>query len=148
MWNLSPKERLHEWKSFRSKLSALSFDDAVTQTVNLWSFAPFVSHYLDHTDIKSWPTPWELVAENKFDDLAKAAGMIFTLFLTDHGKSHSFTLLEAKGKSGLDIYNLVSIDEGKYILNFAFNEVISNLPLDEIEITKQHSSDTLQLNKY
>jgi hypothetical protein len=149
MWYLKPEERLHEWRAFRKHLAGLSFDDAVKQTVNLWSYAPFVNHYLDHIEDKDWPTPWELVAENNYDDIAKAAGMLYTLFLSEHGKNHSFSLIEARGKSGLDTYNLVSIDDGKYILNFAFNEVISNLSLDkELDITKAHTAEALQLDKY
>jgi hypothetical protein len=150
MWTLRSEDRLKEWKAFRRELDALSFDEAVAKTVNLWSYAPFVLHYLDHSgEPADWPGPWELLVENKYDDMAKALGMIYTLHLTKHGKDHTFELVKAQAGSNLEGYNLVLIDQGKYVLNYAFNEVISNLQLDkDVVTTKVYSSDDLQLHKY
>lgn len=149
MWTMRSEERLHEWKSFRNQLGALPFADALKQTDHLWSFAPFVGHYLDRSTPLDWPTPWELLSDNTYDDTAKALGMLYTLYLSEHGPQHSFSLIIAESSDSLERYNLVSIDEGKYILNFAFDEVISNQQLDpELVIVKQYSADDLQLSKY
>jgi len=149
MWTLRSDDRLHEWKLFRSSLDALTFEQALQKTVSLWSFAPIVAHYLDRIDPACWPTPWELVSENNFDDIGKAVGMIYTLSLSSHRKNHSFQLLSASTNSGLENYNLVSIDEGKYILNFTFNEVISNSQIDTIlTTTKIYTELDLKLSNY
>ena len=149
MWSLRSEDRLKVWKEFRKVIGSLPFDDAVQQTVHLWSFAPFVNHYLDHSMPADWPTPWELVSDNTYDDLAKAVGMLYTLYLSDHGRNHTFKILKVKASSGLETYNLVSIDDEKYILNFTFDEVISKEQVDtEMEILQTFTDVDLQLSKY
>lgn len=149
MWNLKPADRLHEWKEFRQTISNLSFEEAILKTVNLWSYAPFVDHYLDKCSHTEWPDPWELLQDNKYDDLSKALGMLNTLFLSEHGKDHTFQIIKAYRSSQLESYNIVSIDEGKYILNYIFNEITSQESMDpNISITETFSTDDLQLTKY
>ena len=147
MWSLSTDDRLSAWKSFRREIDTLPFADAVAKTVQLWSYAPFVPHYLDTRDTRDWPTPWELIADGKFDDAAKALGMLYTLALTHHGAEHEFDIAHISSSSGMENYNLVRIDQGKYILNYAFGEVISNTQLekDSIEVLQIHSSTELPL---
>lgn len=148
MWTLRSDDRLKEWKLFRKEISDLPFDEAVIKTVNLWSYAPFVAHYLDHSEPKDWPTPWELISDNNYDDLAKALGMLYTLFLSAHGKNHTFKLLKVTAGS-LENYNIVSIDDEKYVLNYLFNEVISKKQISEdIEIVQSYSDLDLKLSKY
>jgi hypothetical protein len=149
MWNSRSEDRLREWKEFRRKIGNLPFDDAVAETVKLWSYAPFVNHHLDHSTPADWPGPWDLLAENVYDDVAKVLGMIYTLYLTDHGDKHKFSLIIAHAGSSLEQYNLAYIDDGKYILNFQFNEVISNLHFDkEVTFDKVYTDRDLQLHKY
>jgi hypothetical protein len=149
MWNMRSEDQLKEWRTFRSHIGDLSFDEAVKETVHLWSYAPFVNHYLDHMDPLTWPSPWDLLLDNRFDDTAKALGMLYTLYLSPHGKDHKFEFIIAD--STLERYNLVQIDEGKYVLNFVFNEVISKEQLEKEvapEIIKTYSETDLQLTKY
>lgn len=143
------EDRLKEWREFRSHIGTLSFDLAIKETVHLWSYAPFINHYLDHVEVQNWPTPWELLSENKYDDTAKSLGMLYTLFLSAHGKDHNFSILQARGLSGIDEYNLVSVDGGKYILNYIFDDIISKMQLEkEAQVIKQYTAIDLQLSKY
>ena len=89
------------------------------------------------------------MADNTYDDMAKALGMLYTLFLSDHGQEHTFSIARAQSNCYPEIYNLVDIDDGKYILNYVFNEVssIKNFESD-IDIVKLYTSSDLQLNKY
>ena len=149
MWTLRSEDRLKEWKDFRQKISDLSFEEALNETVKLWGSAPFVIHYLDRIELKDWPTPWELLTDNKYDDLAKSLGMLYTLFLSDHGRQHTFSIIRVQENTELEYYNLVEIDSGKYILNYSFNEVTSydHFKTDAI-LTNKYSSDDLKLYKY
>ena len=81
--------------------------------------------------------------------MAKALGMLYTLVLSEHGKEHTFSIIRAQEASSLASYNLVSIDDGKYVLNYIFNEVISTEQLSkELQINQVYTSADLQLEKY
>lgn len=149
MWNLKAEDRLHCWREFRTNIGTLPFDKAIADTIHLWSYAPFVNHHLDLSEPMDWPGPWELLTENKYDDMAKALGMLYTLCLSSHGSKHEFSIIKASASSGLENYNLVSIDDGKYILNYQFDKVISNEQLDrETNLIRLYTAEELQLSKY
>ena len=151
MWNLKPTERLHEWKEFRKKISTLDLDVAVFETCHLWSYAPYVTHYLDPDLMNEWPDPWTLVDENYYCDLAKTLGMLYTLYLCEHYNS-GITDLEIKiykNNGNQDIINTVWVNGGKYILNFKFDTVVNNNLLDEnLILTHCYNARDLQLNLY
>jgi hypothetical protein len=73
-------DRLAEWKRFRNLIqhSVNPLDDCVLY----WSKAPFVSPYIDPFEPEKWPDPWKLILDGKYDNLAIALGMLYTLQLT------------------------------------------------------------------
>ena len=107
MWNLKPDERLHEWKEFREKIGNLTVDEAIRETIHLWSYAPFVNHYLDGLAIEEWPDPWTLLHENYYCDLAKTLGMLYTLYLSTHyGKDIAQLEIQVyKNPTNGDVFN-------------------------------------------
>ena len=129
MWNLMPNERLRHWSDFRKQISQLSLVEAIDQTQHLWCYAPFVKHYLDETRVSEWPDPWELVYENYYCDLAKALGMLYTLCLSDHKDTVSMELRIYKDANA-NQYNLVWINDGLYVANYQFNEVVNKTQID------------------
>lgn len=90
MFDLFGNERLIEWKNFRTKLehSQTPFEDVL----EFWSRAPFVNPYLDPSDAKSWPDPWHLILDGKFDDLAISLGIVYTLKLTQRFMVEDFEI--------------------------------------------------------
>jgi hypothetical protein len=147
MWNLEPNERLREWKQFRERINQLTIDVAIRETVHLWSYAPYVTRYLERFNSSDWPDPWKLLYDNSYCDLAKALGMLYTLYLSDH-QDRSFTDLEIrvyKNMSDNDILNTVWVDDGKYILNFTFDTVVNKDLITENYIQLcSHSIQTLK----
>jgi hypothetical protein len=151
MWNHTPTERLHEWKEFRNKISLASVEEAVQETSHLWSYAPYVAHYLDSIELSKWPDPWMLLHENYYCDLAKSLGMLYTLYLCHHyGKEIvDLELRVYKNPINQDVYNTVWINKGKYILNFNFDTVVNKTQLEENLILKDsYSVADLQLDVY
>jgi hypothetical protein len=151
MWNLKPEERLHEWRCFRTKLGDLSVDLALKETCHLWSYAPYVTHYL-LPDLKDeWPDPWTLVHENMYCDLAKALGMLYTVYLSPH-YNHGITNPEIriyKDIENHDVYNVVWTNRGKYILNLMFDTVVNKTSITENLVLKyKYTVEDLNLNLY
>ena len=120
MFNLYGTERLTEWRKFRDNLevSGSPFQDVA----ELWSQAPFVSPYLDPKEPKTWPDPWHLVLDSRWDDLAIVLGMLYTIKLTDRFKDSLLEIKSFLAKDGRPQYLLIVNNE--HILNLEYRCVI------------------------
>ena len=146
MWNQLPSERLRFWHDFRKKISEQNFEQALKETTHLWSYAPYVAHYLTTDHIENWPGPWELVYENYYCDLAKALGIVYTLYLSSHKPNIEIKIYI--DPSTKDQYNLVFVEQGKYVLNYIHDEVVNKTQIDKaLKLKKTISSIDLGLNK-
>lgn len=112
VFDLHGTEKLTEWKKFRDglEISETPFHDLA----NLWAQAPFVNRYLQPNDPSSWPDPWKLIIDGKFDDLAIVLGMLYTLKLTDRFKD---CLCE--------IYGIIKNNEQRYVLMIDNNSILN-----------------------
>ena len=146
MWNLKPDERLREWKSFRRQLGQLSLEEACKKTAHFWSYAPYVAHYLTTDHVEEWPGPWELLYENYYCDLAKALGMLYTLYLSDHKDALEMEIRIYINPDTKQTYNLVWINQGKYVLNLEYDEVVNKHYIDQrLKLKETISIEQLKL---
>lgn len=146
MWNQLPSERLRFWHEFRKSISEKSFEQALKDTQHLWSYAPYVAHYLTTDHIEEWPGPWELIYENYYCDLAKALGIVYTIQLSGHQTKIDIRIYNDPSTS--DVYNLVFVDDGKYVLNCVHDEIVNNTQIDkQLTLKKIITSDQLGLHK-
>jgi hypothetical protein len=83
-------------------------------------------------DISNFPSPWELLYENNYCVLARALGMCYTLALVNMYDSR---IVEATDVYGEDTY-IVLVDNGKYILNYHPQSVLS-ISLNDFKIKKE-----------
>ena len=119
MWKTQYQERLADWYHLRQAASTVELP-AQLQLINTWWFrAPIVNRVVTWDNPAEWPTPWDLLVNNGYCDLARALGIVYTLLLLDR---QLYTDLEIIS-TGQD--NLVQIDSGKYILNWAPGEVLN-----------------------
>jgi hypothetical protein len=148
-WNLRVNDRLAEWKDFRHELSDLPLADALEELNQLWSTAPFVTYYLDPSEPHSWPDPWTLLAENYYCDVAKSLGIVYTIYFTSH-KSVDLEIRTYYDYKDKNRYNIVWIDQGKYILNYWPYEIVNTQQIEEqkLDLLYKYSSKDLQLDKY
>lgn len=120
VFDLHDADRLAEWKKIRDQLET---DNDPFQTVlSLWSRAPFVNSYLDANNPDQWPDPWHLILDNRYDDLALALGIMYTLKLTKRFMGEEFKIhksmqdkesfhLIVGSIAGFDIANRLLISE-------------------------------------
>lgn len=151
MWNTQSEERLHEWRLFRNNLATVSLEQALDKTAHLWSYAPYVTHYLSPDLPEEWPDPWTLVHENYYCDLAKAVGMLYTLYLCSHYKNgiDNLEIRVYKNTDTHDTANIVWVNRGKYILNLTFDTVVNKASIDENYLLKyRYSVEDLKLDLY
>ena len=146
MWNQLPGERLRHWQEFRKSISQKALSEAVFDAQHLWCYAPYMAHYLTTDHVEDWPGPWELVYENYYCDLAKALGIVYTLYLSEHRPNLEIRVYNEP--STKEQYNLVFVDEGKYVLNYIHDEVVNKTQIDpELKLIRTVSSQELGLEK-
>lgn len=138
MWNLKPEERLREWRALRHSIAADSLESALNTVSHTWSYAPYVTHYLSPDLISDWPDPWTLLHENLYCDLAKALGMLYTVYLSGHWNNtvDNLEIRIYKNTDTNDWSNVVWVNRGKYILNLMFDTVVNKNLVDENYVLK------------
>jgi len=147
MWKLDPTERLSQWRTFRKSLNVLPLETTVKAIAELWASCPFTPYYLDTEDYINWPDPWTLIEENYYCDVAKALGILYTIKLTSH-----CPVLEIRvyyDHTTNTHYNLVWVDDGKYVLNMVNGEVVNKIEIKtELELCKIYGEQELKLSSY
>lgn len=120
MFDLDQTLKLKAWKDFRQALetSITPLQDVAI----LWSKAPFVNHYLDPNSSTKWPDPWKLILDGKFDDLAIALGMCYTLTLTERFKTQQVEIHMSMSSEETQYFVVVN---NCHVLNFTYREVIN-----------------------
>ena len=115
----------------------------------MWSSAPFVTYYLDPSDPSNWPDPWTLLAENYWCEVAKSLGIIYTIYFSSH-KNVSIEYNIYYDHNDKTRYNLVQIDNGKYILNCYPFEIVNteHIETKNLHLLYSYSKDDLQLDRY
>ena len=110
-------ERLSAWRELRKKLTQA--DNPLEQVINFWSEAPLVihNHKVDPYNPKSWPTPWELIDENKYDDFTLALMIGYTLKLSDRFRDKSIEVRTMVDSAKTKLYNLVYVGND-VVLNY------------------------------
>ena len=128
MFNQPVDSRLTEWADHRRQL-----DESENPLQDVWDFwhqAPFTPHNrnIDPYYQKSWPSPWEIIAENVYDDFTKALMISWTLKLTKKFKDSSIEVRTLVDSAQTREYNLVYIDD-KWVVNYDDNGPV---PVDNV----------------
>jgi len=134
MWPESYADRLQQWNLLRDRCRDLTADQAL-QTINDWWFlAPTTTRTIIWEEHEHWPNPWQLLANDRQCDLARALGIMYTLMMLEHAEITDLTLAQT------DHDNLVLANQGKYILNWAPGQLL-NIQSQAVQIRRQiHSA--------
>lgn len=123
MFDKDIDQRLSAWAEFRKSLetSQSPFKDVV----DFWRDAPFIpyNNAVDPFFRYSWPSPWDIIVHNKYDDFTKALMIGWTLKLTDRFKSSAIELRTYVDKKNLLPYNIICVDN-QWAINYKDNEPV------------------------
>lgn len=122
MFKQNPDQRLSTWAEFRHNLD--SSINPLEEVAIFWNDAPFIPHNskIDPYYQKSWPTPWEIIVDNRYDDLTKAIMMGWTVKLTKKYQNSKVEIQTLVDRNNNLQYNIVNIDD-KWVLNYNDNNV-------------------------
>jgi hypothetical protein len=113
MWPKTFDDRLKSWNQLRNQVQFLSLEETL-ETINKWWFqTPWTPYYLHWDDQPRWPDPWQLLSDNVYCPVAKGLGILYTISMLDRADMIDAELILT------DLgHNLVSVAQGKYILNW------------------------------
>lgn len=83
-------ERINQWRQIRDDLETDA--NPYEKALSIWCRAPLVNSYMDPTCPEQWPDPWHLILDNRYDDLALALGIMYTLKLTQRFMAAKFEI--------------------------------------------------------
>ena len=124
MFNQAVDDRLTEWANHRRKLDEV--EDPLQEVWDFWHLAPFTPHNksVDPYYQQSWPSPWEIIEENKYDDFTRALMIGWTLKLTKKFKDSKIEIRTLVDNARTRQYNLVYVDN-QWIINYSDNGPVS-----------------------
>lgn len=130
MFNLSIDDRLSSWAKFRKDLD-LS-EQPLEDVWEFWKQAPYVpyNNKIDPYYQASWPSPWEIIVDNRYDDFTIALMISWTLKLTDKFKNSTIELQTYVDKSKNAVYNIVNLDN-EWLINYSDNGPIKSKKLPD-----------------
>jgi hypothetical protein len=123
MFNLNSDGRLSAWSNLRKQIDIS--EDPLRTVMDFWASVTFspCGPVLDPFYKGSWPTPWEIVVNNKYDDFSKAVMIGYSLLLTERFKNSNIQVRTMVDKDKKQLYNAVYIDDA-WVLNFKDGEAI------------------------
>jgi hypothetical protein len=111
------EDRLSDWAQF--KLSLAKELDPLSKIAEYWKDTPLIAfnHAVDPYNHRSWPTPWEIISDNKYDDLTLAIMIGYTIKLIDQYKNNRVEIRTMVDSTRTRLYNLIYVDN-EYVLNY------------------------------
>jgi hypothetical protein len=124
MFELSIDDRLTHWAGLR-----LALETSETPIQDVWEFwkdCPFVPYnkQIDPLNRRLWPTPWEIIADNTYDDFTKALMIAWSLKITKRYADHYIEIKVLIDREHNRQYNVVCV-ENSWAINYSDNGPIS-----------------------
>ena len=125
------EDRLVQWNHLRENNQSNELETALLAINDWWQLLPLDSHYLHWDDVDRWPDPWDLLADNIFCSVTKSLGIVYTLHMINRSEINDLQFVQTKEGD-----NLVRVNQGKYILNWAPGEMLNTSTAQKIQITQ------------
>jgi hypothetical protein len=130
MWPQDYSARLQAWADLRNHCIQSPLVQALTEIDAWWQQTPWQPYYLHWDDRDRWPTPWELLSDNIYCDLARALGIMYTVSMIERDDITAVELADT------DQGNLVLVNQRKYILNWHTSDKL-NIPSKQFTINQR-----------
>lgn len=138
MWQFTFQDRLREWSILRDQCIDQDLETCLHSINDWWFASPWRPYYLHWDDLRTWPGPWDLLADNIFCDLARSLGIVYTILMLERPDIADVGIANTD-----DGNNLVLVNGGKYILNWEPGDLL-NIDSANITITKSLDSSKLE----
>jgi hypothetical protein len=119
----SVEDRIDAWARFRRSLT-LSLDP-LNEVSKFWSDIKTIPYNraVDPYNQNSWPTPWEIIADNCYDEMTLAIMIGYTIKLIDKFANSRVEIRTLVDSTRTRLYNLVYVDD-QFVLNYMRGEIV------------------------
>jgi len=138
-WLLDSSSRLADFRNFRIELSKISkLEEKLHILVEKWKYVPISSRILDPYSSHAWPSPWEILYENNYDENAIAYMMACILEMS--GTTSEVLFVEDDQKT---FQKLIILVDDIYVLNYSYGIVEDKKVIKECKILESWKSSTI-----
>ena len=130
MWPQTFDARLVSWNQLRDRVHSLTLEQTLIEINSWWFCSPWRPYYLHWDDQPNCPSPWQLLSDDVYCDLARGLGILYTISLLDRKDIADATLVLTEDGS-----NLVLVAKEKYILNWNPESVVNTY--QEVKIRRR-----------
>lgn len=120
---LPPSERLAAWRDFRGSLVGLEEKEQLSKVASWIALAPTSTYVLDYDNPQTWPSPWDLINQGDFDDVAKVWLALKTLLFMGWAPER-FTLAYVRNTEE-SFQTMILLVDNQEALNYRFSGVIN-----------------------
>ena len=128
MFSGRSESKLIAWREFRNELA--NWPEDIERVAKKWSLAPTVNNCLSFDNPKYWPDPWTLINDGIYCDISIALGMFYTLYYSNYPFKQYMRIECYKNERHHEMLNLVSLEQGKYMLNYHHGRSVNILSLN------------------
>lgn len=124
------EDRISVWVNFRHDLEFSN--DPLQEIAEFWGdirLIPF-NKSVDPYNSNSWPTPWQIIADDQYDELTLAIMIGYTIKLTDRFKNSKVEVRTLVDSNRTRLYNLIYVDD-QFVLNYERNTVVNTQDIPE-----------------
>lgn len=139
MFNLPPEERIRAWRTFRLGLKKFDKLECLDEVAKFWAQARLSNQYLSHDLPETWPTAWELVHSNDYDNVGVALGIFYTLYYSEIFDPES--IMYNVYRTSNEIINTVEVDN--HVLNYNINRVTAKEDIDILPTMQYNYKDII-----
>jgi hypothetical protein len=131
MFEKNIDDRLSDWAQFRKYIEIS--ENPFIEVWKFWKDAPFIpyNNAIDPYFQFSWPSPWDIIVHNKYDDFTKALMIGYTLKLTKRFEKSLIEIRTLVDKEKLVSYNIICVDN-YWAINYNDNGpiLLENIPVE------------------
>lgn len=90
MFNLPYEEKINAWRCLRLSLEKCA--DPIQTVVDFGNSAPLVEREVNPWNQQEFPSPWELIQQNRYTEFCRILLICYTLQLTDRFSTEHFEI--------------------------------------------------------
>ena len=121
MFQNSYDKQFSIWKKFRNSID--KSEHPLEDTIKFWAMAPLVNKHLDVYRIDTWPDPWQIIKDGKYNDFTINLMIGHTLKLSERFNESQIEIRTYLDIDSKIVYNTCYIDNK--VLNYPYGEVTS-----------------------